>query len=129
MKHRITGYVRLFALVSFIAAFALPAAADTQDGTLRDQLIQVLESVAGGKCPEALLAPGLMSQCEELLEVMQKHISSLGAITGADYREITTLPNGVEVEVYQVKFTEGTMIWGVAAGPDGKLSAITRRQE
>jgi hypothetical protein len=129
MNHRTRGHIRHFAVFIFVAAFAFTAVADSQDGTLRDQLIEVLESVAGGECPEALLATGLVSQCNDQLDVMQKHLSSLGAITGADFRGVTNLPNGAEVELYLVKFAEETMVWGAAVGTDGKLTAIARRQD
>jgi hypothetical protein len=129
MKHRTRGRVRHFAVFIFVAAFTFSAAADSQDGTVRDQLIEVLESVAGGECPEALLAPGLVSQCNDHLDVMQQHLSSLGAITGAEYHGVTNLPNGAEVELYLVKFAEETMVWGAAVGTDGKLTAMARRQE
>jgi hypothetical protein len=128
MKHRTRGYIRHFAVFIFVAAFAVAASADSQ-GTLRNQLVETLESVAGGECPEALLAPGLLSQCKDQLEVMQKHLSSLGAIAGADFRGIMNLPNGAEVEEYLVKFAEGTMTWAVAGGPDGKITAIARKQQ
>jgi hypothetical protein len=119
MTNRIACITTLFML----ALLAHPAIAD-EKGQLGEKVVAALKSVQDGKCPEELMGPLLLDQCEQQLDRMHQHLSSLGAIGKAEYKGVDYLPNGVEVEVYKVKFAKGTMLWLAAAGPNGKFVVL-----
>lgn len=100
-----------------------PAIAD-EKSNLGDKVIAALKSVQGGKCPEELMGPLLLDQCEQQLSKMQEHLSGLGPIKNAEHKGIDYFPNGVEAEVYKVRFTKGAMLWLAAAGANGKLVGL-----
>lgn len=108
----------------FVLFFAAQPAVADEKGNLGDKVIAALKSVQGGKCPEELMGPLLLDQCEQQLSKMQEHLSSLGEIKGAEYKGIDYYPNGIEAEVYKVRFTKGTMLWLASAGSNGKLVGL-----
>lgn len=100
------------------------AQSDQNGGTLKDKVVAALKSTADGTCPEEIMNPILLDQCEQQLPRMRKSLSALGPIREARYRGNEQLPNGIEAEVYHVVFARGNMTWMAAAGPNGKLSAL-----
>lgn len=112
------------ALMIALPQTSVRAQSSPDGGKLKDKVVAALKSTAGGTCPEELMNPTLLDQCEQQLPRMQKGLSDLGPIKEARYRGIEQLPNGVEVEVYRVVFTSGSMTWVAAAGPNGKLSVL-----
>ena len=112
----------LFAGVLAIALVQAPAMA--QEEVAKEKMIAALQSVAGGTCPEKLMSPLLLEQCEQQLGLMQQALTRMGSIQEARYRGIEPLPTGAQAEVYRVVFSRGTMIWMAALGPSGKLSVL-----
>jgi hypothetical protein len=113
------GIVMVLALMP-----AATAQSNQEGGKLKDKVVAALKSTAAGTCPEELMNAMLLDQCEQQLERMKQHLSSLGPIEEARYRGIEQFPNGTEAEVYRVVFSRGSMTWMAAAGPNGKLSAL-----
>lgn len=112
-------------LVAGVLAVALlQAPAVAQEGVAKDTMLAALRSVAEGACPERLMNPLLLEQCEQQLGLMQQALVRMGSIQEARYRGIEQLPTGVQAEVYRVVFSRGTMIWMAALGPNGKLSVL-----
>jgi hypothetical protein len=101
-----------------------PIWAAPPEGALKSKVVAALKAIAGGQCPEDLLSPVALSQCEQHLDQLRTMLSDLGPIKEAQYKGIEQLPNGVEAEVYKVIFTKRPMIWMATAGPNGKLTGL-----
>ena len=107
MRFKLFGF--LIALVFGLGA--APAPLFAADGELKEKVIGVIEANARGECPEELMAPVLLSACEQQIDGIQKGLKKMGAIEKAQYKGIERLQNGIDAEVYQVTFEHGSMVW------------------
>lgn len=124
MRYKLTLHTLSVALVIAVSVVPPATAQDNTKGRLGKKVVAALKSVAEGTCPEALMGPLLLDQCEAQLDTMKERLSSLGEITGAEYKGVETLPNGIEAEAYRVRFAKGKMMWLSAVGPNGKLVVL-----
>jgi len=108
------------ALITLVAQ----AQVNQPKGQHRAKVIETLKAVAGGSCPENLMSPLLLDQCEQQLPRMQEALRRLGTIKDAQFRGVEPLQGGIEAEVYRVIFENGQMTWLAATGPNGKLNVL-----
>jgi hypothetical protein len=117
----IGGLLALFAA----ALVPLPSVAQTQtQGQASGLVRRSLDAGARGDCPADLMAPLLRGACLQQMPALGRQLAKMGPVVALEFLGIQTIPSVGPVEVYQVRFKNGRMVWAASRGGDGKLAVL-----
>ncbi|MEC4593812.1 hypothetical protein VPG91_22620 [Nitrospirillum amazonense] len=109
----------IFRIVALGVTMVSSVAALAETGNNEQLLRKALQAVAQGQCPADIMSPMLRGSCMQGMPGFGQTVASLGAIGKADYMGTQQTPMG-PAEVYRVIFANGSMMWMINTGPDGK---------
>jgi len=112
----VTGFI-----ISYVIAATQCVAQD--NGRHVNLLKRSLQLVASGSCPEELMSPFMLATCDQQLVAMKGRLEQVGSIRNTRYRGLQQTPYG-PAEVYTVNFANGTMVWMIKTGSDGKIDGL-----
>lgn len=105
-------------------ALALVTAAGTANAQEHSELLKKALTAAGeGRCPADIMSPLLRGTCEQQMPGMGKSIAQRGSIKSTEFLGIQQSAMG-PAEVYRVHFSQGSMVWMINTGPDGKILVL-----
>ena len=100
------------------------SAAGAESGANRAMLERALNASAKGECPADIMGPTLRGACLQQMPSLGQRLAALGPITKADFMGVQQMPAGPQVEVYRVIHANGSMLWSINVGSDGKIQAL-----
>ena len=103
--------------VLFVSSFSIATA---EEGQHRSLLRTAIEAAARGECPQKLMAPLLVSACEDQQPSIGTRINSRGKINRLKYMGNQASQMG-EAEVYRVIHERGSMTWMINTDSNGKI--------
>jgi len=114
-----------FAIAAIVIAFQSGHIVSAQEaGRNEAVLLQALAAAARGECPATILAPSLRGICLQQMPGMGQRLAGMGSITKIDFLGTQQIQSFPVVEVYLVRYENGSLTWLATTGPDGKLSVM-----
>jgi len=108
--------------VASLAGIAMPALAD--HGGYSGALRTILTQTAAGSCAAELMAPRLLSACQEQLPRLKASLAGLGPIRSIAFVNAAK-HKGKRVETYKVTFAKGdTVTWHIGDLNGGKYESV-----
>lgn len=119
MTRKLRSFLVLASLLVPIHSMAQPSYQPRWGDKLRAALV----AATRGECPKSLMVPALEYACRQQAGNMSARLAQLGPIQSLIFQGTQPSPAGV-VEVYEVRFANGQMLWLVNTDADGKLAAL-----
>jgi len=120
---KITLCVLAFAPAGAMAQSSASASSVASAGVDGPMLQKALEANAKGECPADLMGPGLLDACHQQIAMIKPLLAAKGKITKLDFLGTQDM-QGTTVEMWRVTYEHGSQVWGIAVGPDGKISGM-----
>jgi hypothetical protein len=102
-----------------LAATVFPAQAQQHS----DLLKKALTAAAKGQCPAEIMSPLLRGTCENQMPGMGQTLAQKGSIKSTEFLGTQQSAMG-PAEVHRVVFSQGSMIWMINTGSDGKIVVL-----